>query len=266
VQVFGQLIDQSSFSSPPAGETVTVSVGGSSASGTLDSRGDFIATLPASALTAAGSPYTLTYSYAGDGTFAPATGTGVLTVNPVSRSNPSFTNLSAPTITYGTSSTTVSGQLSAFAGLQNSNVFQPAGSPWLPIGSDSAASANQNLPSIILTVNPDGSITVTKTANFSVPYDGTEDTYIGVINPAGSGVVLNTLTLTGGSGAQIFGFDGDGIQGTPFTTPTSYTLPPGAFNYYDSTIYPTFGPPGTFGNPNGGTGYEGRGRTSPAST
>jgi hypothetical protein len=259
VQVFGQLTESGIPDSPPPGETVTATVGGVSASGALDANGNFLITLPTALLAASGSPYTISYAYAGDGNFAPASATSTLTVNPVAASTASFTNLSAPTITYGTGSTTVSGHLAASPPPQGSGVFQPAGSPWAPVGADSTAFGNANLPAIILTVNGDGSITVTRTANFNVPFDGSEDNYVGVVNPAGSGVVLGTLTLTGAGGAEIFGFDGDGIQSPGFATPASYTLPPAAFSYYDSTIYPLFGAPGSAGNPNGGTGYEGPG-------
>jgi hypothetical protein len=72
-----------------------------------------------------------------------------------------------------------------------------AGPSFPPIGADTG-------PGIIITINPNGTATVTSTGQG--PYDGIEDTYVGVINNAGG--VVTKLTLTG---PNIFGFDGDGI-------------------------------------------------------
>src|SRR5262249_26187295 len=93
-----------------------------------------------------------------------------------------------------------------------------------------------------LTLNPDGSITTTRTANFTNPFDSIEDTYIGVVNPAGSGLALNSLDLVG---ADIFGFEFDGIA-------TFNELSPGWFGYSGAF-------PGGQSTPGGRTTYEGPG-------
>ncbi len=59
----------------------------------------------------------------------------------------------------------------------------------------------------IITINPNG------TLSFALPnthpYDGNDDNYVGVINNYGASV--SALTLTGNT--DLFGFDGDGIDG-----------------------------------------------------
>jgi hypothetical protein len=109
------------------------------------------------------------------------------------------------------------------------SAFQPAGTPFPKIGADTK-------PSVIFTIGPGGALTTTKTGQG--PYDGIEDTYVGVVNRAGSGVIVNSLTV---GGASIFGFDGDGIQ--TFHVPSSYTPPPSAGPNYQVTGYEG---PGTF--------------------
>ena len=63
----------------PAG-TVTISIGGATATAVLDSFGHFSATVATEALRAASSPYAVAFSYAGDGNFAAATGASTVRV------------------------------------------------------------------------------------------------------------------------------------------------------------------------------------------
>jgi endonuclease G, mitochondrial len=63
---------------PPG--SVTITVAGVSASAPIAANGQFSASLPTATLTAAGSPYAITYSYAGDVNFTSAGGIGTLTV------------------------------------------------------------------------------------------------------------------------------------------------------------------------------------------
>ena len=72
------------------------------------------------------------------------------------------------------------------------------------IGNNTAGAA------LLITLGTGGATVSTNPTN-SGPYDGVEDTYIGVWN--NSGQVINSITL---SGPGIFGFDGDGI-GVPDT-------------------------------------------------
>ena len=61
----------------------------------------------------------------------------------------------------------------------------------------------------LIVINPDGTATVVSDPSVG-PYDGADDTLIGVQNNSGS--PLRTLRLTGfGNGGGAFGFDGDGI-------------------------------------------------------
>jgi hypothetical protein len=97
----------------PAGETVTVTLGGVTQTATLDASDHFTASFDAHTLTASGAPYSVALSYAGDADFTAASGGGALTVN---QAAPTFAGLSAPVIGYGTASTVVSGALQANAG------------------------------------------------------------------------------------------------------------------------------------------------------
>jgi hypothetical protein len=60
------------------------------------------------------------------------------------------------------------------------------------------------------------------------PYDGVEDTLIGIVNSSGS--TLNSIVLTGSGGLQIYGFEGDGACSATYlncvgSDPTGYGGP-----------------------------------------
>ena len=62
-----------------------------------------------------------------------------------------------------------------------------------------------------IVINPNGSLTVAAGSG-SVPYDGSDDNLVGILNNSGSKV--NSITLSGyGADGGIFAFDGDGIDG-----------------------------------------------------
>lgn len=63
---------------------------------------------------------------------------------------------------------------------------------------------------IVITLNSGGTATVTATAGQG-PYDGIEDTLIGVVNNSGASV--NSLSLS--ATTTIFAFDNDGIEPIP---------------------------------------------------
>ena len=69
-------------SQAPVGETVAVTLDGVQQSATIGSGGAFSTTFDTTGLTVANSPYTITYAYTSDGTFASASTTSTLTVNP----------------------------------------------------------------------------------------------------------------------------------------------------------------------------------------
>jgi hypothetical protein len=79
---------------------------------------------------------------------------------------------------------------------------------------------------IIITYNPDGSITTTQTPGIG-PFDGIEDTYVGVVNNSGHTIfstALHSATL------PIAGFDGDSGFGGDF----DYSGPDTSFTVIDS--------------------------------
>ena len=83
-----------------------------------------------------------------------------------------------------------------------------------------AASAAQAWPAFGADTQPGIIITYTNSGVSSVttgqgPYDGIEDTYIGVVN--NSSVTRTSLNLS--STANIGGFDGDGIDASPYNSP-----------------------------------------------
>ena len=97
-------------------------------------------------------------------------------------------------------------------------------------------------PSLIVSVAPGGATVINGPGNAQGPYDGVEDTYIGLEN--NSGQTLNSIILSAPSATGIFGFDGDGIA-----------LYNAAFgNASDSTGYA--GPVGFFTNINSAGGFD----------
>jgi hypothetical protein len=79
VTISGTLADGSQA---PVGETVAVTLDGVKQSPTIGSGGTFSTTFDTTGLTVADSPYTITYAYTTDGTFASASTTSTRTVNP----------------------------------------------------------------------------------------------------------------------------------------------------------------------------------------
>jgi YVTN family beta-propeller protein len=100
---------------PPAGEPVTVSIDGiTQSTTTTGTGGTFTFTFTTSAIPASTTPYTITYSYAGDTNFTTATNTSTtLTVNSAS-STTTFSSVTASrSITYGTASIALGGTLTS---------------------------------------------------------------------------------------------------------------------------------------------------------
>lgn len=98
--------------------------------------------------------------------------------------------------TYSIATATILG-LAATASVQAANY---GGVSWTPYGAD-------NGPGVIITYNGGSSFSVSTTGQG--PYDGIEDTYVGVIN-ASANDTLSSINLT--ATTDIFGFDGDGID------------------------------------------------------
>jgi hypothetical protein len=100
---------------------------------------------------------------------------------------------------------------------------------WTPFGADSH-------PSIVFVFQPNGSI-ATFSDPATGPYDGIEDTYVGVYNNSSSTASSLSIMNAPGSTIPIFGFDGDGLVTYGAPTP----LDPNGYG----------GPLGTFSNING---------------
>jgi hypothetical protein len=100
--------------------------------------------------------------------------------------------------------------LAMVAGQAKGGSYSTIGTPYISIGADSS-------PGVIFTINPD--LTVSTSVTGQGPYDGSDDSYVAVVNDASVGVL--SLALTGNG---IFGFDGDGIQ-------TFVSLPAGPTGY-----------------------------------
>jgi hypothetical protein len=96
----------------PAGEGVSVTLGGVTQTATLDASDNFSATFATGSLAVAGSPYPIDFGYAGDANFLGATGHSTLTLGPAS---PSFSHLGPPAINVGAATTVVTGHLDANA-------------------------------------------------------------------------------------------------------------------------------------------------------
>ena len=75
---------------------------------------------------------------------------------------------------------------------------------------------------IVITINSDGTATVTATGQG--PYDGSDDTLVGIVN--NSAAAISSVSLS--SSTDIFGFDGDGLcdySGAPAGCDTSDSAP-----------------------------------------
>jgi hypothetical protein len=101
--------------------SVSITLNGVTRSAAINSAdGTFSSSFVTGSLEVAGSPYTITYEYAGSGSFSAAPdGTGTLTVN---KATPAFSNLTSPTIAYGATPTSFSGKISAGALIPSGSV------------------------------------------------------------------------------------------------------------------------------------------------
>ena len=97
-------------------------------------------------------------------------------------------------------------------------------------------------PALCITLNSNGTASVTNgPGSTQGPYDGVEDTYIGVVNNTSMSISSISLSST----QDIFGFDGDGIGGGSYTG-QSGTVQYGTPNSSDTSGYG--GPDGFFTN------------------
>ena len=93
----------------PNGESVAITLDGVTQDATV-TGGSFSSSFNTSTLGVAGSPYTITYAYAGDANLNTASDTSQTVT--VTKAQPAFSGLTGPTIAYGTATTTLSGSIS----------------------------------------------------------------------------------------------------------------------------------------------------------
>jgi hypothetical protein len=110
-------------------------------------------------------------------------------------------------------------------------------------------------PALLITLNSNGTATLSNGPSIGIPYDGNEDTYIGVTNNSGGSV--SGITLRAPSSVGIFGFDGDGVGTMPATGYPgvgSGTVQYGTPNAHDTFGYG--GPIGFFSGITSGGGFD----------
>jgi hypothetical protein len=96
---------------------------------------------------------------------------------------------------------------------------------------------------LLVVFNPDGSVSILVDPNQG-PYDGDDDTLVGVYNNSGRTQTSLTLSGIGVTGAPIFSFEGDGLcTFAPFTGSNFC-----AGNYYQTDPGDYAGPANTFTN------------------
>ena len=93
----------------PGGD-VSITLNGVTQQAAIAADGKFSSSFATGLLGVAGSPYSIAYSFAENATFNAASGTGSLTVE---KAAPTFSNLSAPAITFGDTPTSISGEIAA---------------------------------------------------------------------------------------------------------------------------------------------------------
>jgi hypothetical protein len=81
-----------------------------------------------------------------------------------------------------------------------------------PVVAGSGITSTSNCD-VIFTINSNGTVTVTVPS--TQPYDGVEDTLVGVVDNY-TGGSLTSLSLSAPVGNDIFGFDGDGIDSSSY--------------------------------------------------
>jgi hypothetical protein len=166
---------------------VSITLNGITQAAVIGTDGKFSSSFGTGLLGVAGSPYNITYSYAGDDNFNTIGSTiRTLTVN---RATPAFSNLSSPTITYGTTSTNISGKITAGA--------------LIPPGSVSI-SLNGGTPQTATINSADGAFSSSFTTNllgvagspYTIVYKYTGDPNFNAASDGSGSLTVNTAPLT----------------------------------------------------------------------
>ena len=176
---------------PPAGETVKVTINNVSQSATTKTGGTFTLTFTTSAIPASATPYTITYSYAGDSNFGSVTNTSTaLTVN---KATTTFSAVTASqSITAGAASIALSGTLSS------GSLHPPAG--------DTVTVTIDGLTQSTTTTGTGGTFAFTFTTSaipasatpYTIAYSYAGDTNFTTAASTSTTLTVNTATGTGG--------------------------------------------------------------------
>lgn len=197
---------------PANGEPVTVSINGNVQATTIDDNtGDFSISYNLSGIPASSTPYTITYSYGGDGSLGSAMNTATtLTVQPAT---PVFSGLTASqTISYGAAGVTLAGKLSApgpfYPAIGESITISVNGNAQNTTISDSTGdfSLNYNLSSL-----PESA------TSYPIIYSYGGDASLGTATNGSTTLTVETNTLTEN---QVMA---DVVDFSSLNTPTNWT-------------------------------------------
>jgi hypothetical protein len=235
---------------PPANETVSITIGSVTRTASLNSSGNFSVAFPTATLGVAGSPYTVSYAYAGDGSFSsvsnsstrmtvtPAPLTAVVTVNNKVYDGTTAAIIASETFTgtiYGSDVVTVTGGTATFA-TANAGPNQTVTVTGLSLSGASASNYKLSSTTAITTASiTPMALTVSGITAADKDYDGTtaatldtsNATLVGVV--PGDTVTLDTSAATGSFASQDVGsaipvtVAGLTISGAPVTA-GDYTL------------------------------------------
>jgi hypothetical protein len=238
--VSGKLATTSAI--PPGGQ-VSISIGSASVTATISPGGSFSATIDTRTLGVLSTPYTITYTYAGDANFQSASDASTtLTVN---RATPTLNWPNPADIAYGTALSST--QLAATASIAGSFTYTPAAGTVLKAG------AGQTLSVSFTPTDRTDYATVTSTATISVTratpvltVGATSGTYDGTPFPATFAIASGIPGLNNTPAASLeeitpaltyyegAGTSGAGLGPTPPTAAGTYTVVarfPGSTDY-----------------------------------
>ncbi len=198
----------------PQGEMVAVTLDGVTQQAAIDSAGAFSATFATAGLAVSPTPYTVSYVYTSDGTFADASTTSALTVN-VNRSTPAITWARPADIPYGTALSAA--QLDATASVPGTFTYNPPTGAVLSVGIGQTLwvtftptdTTDYNTAAQSVTISVDKATPIITWANpADIPY----------------GTALSTTQLDAASSWIVAGVQGS-VSGTFTYTPAAGTVP-----------------------------------------
>jgi uncharacterized repeat protein (TIGR01451 family) len=195
----------------PQGENVAVTLDGVTQEAAIGSSGAFSTTFDSSGLAASTTPYTVSYVYASDGTFAGASTTSSLSIT---KATPAINWADPAAIVFGTALSST--QLDATASVPGNVIFTPAPGTILDAGTDQTLS---------VTFTPTDTTDYT-TASASVTINvGQATPTITWANPAQItfGTALSAAQLDATAGWTVGGVNGN-VAGTFTYTPAAGTV------------------------------------------